>query len=118
MKAALLALAAAALLAGCATYGDRHGYGYPAGNVQYSTGAATVYGAPGYHGGPGYYGAAPYGAAPYGAPGYYGGVPQGTPRRAHRDRDRDGIPNRMDEDRDGDGVPNQYDARPNDPRYR
>jgi hypothetical protein len=38
-------------------------------------------------------------------------------RRAHGDRDHDGIANRYDRDRDGDGIPNAYDSRPNRPDY-
>jgi uncharacterized protein YceK len=92
MKALLLPLAACAVLAGCATYGDPYygGYSHPA----YTTGVVQTY--------PGYYGGAVYNTYPQ--------------QRTYRDRDRDGIPNRMDADRDNDGVPNQMDARPNNPR--
>ena len=95
---ALLALAAAAALAGCASYGDPYGYGYGYGGTYPSASMVYQSSSPGY----GYYG---------GYPGYaYPTV------RGQRDRDGDGIPNRLDVDRDGDGVPNELDRRPNNPR--
>jgi hypothetical protein len=102
----LLALAAVAALAGCATYGDPYGYGYghpvgvyPSASVTYQTGPAYGYGG--------------YSSYPTYPSTVYPAYPSG---RGMRDRDRDGIPNRVDRDRDGDGVPNRYDERPNNPR--
>lgn len=122
MKALLLPLAAVAL-AGCASYGDPYGYGYPASTyptypnayptTAYPGGAVypgTVHpGATVYQGTPGTVYSAPYGTY---------GYPQGGAVRGQRDRDGDGIPNRLDPDRDGDGVPNEQDAYPNNPRRR
>ena len=90
----LLPLAACAVLAGCATYGDPYGYGYgqPGYGYAYPSVSGSVY----YSNTPSY--------------------PHGYDNRQYRDRDRDGIPNRMDGDRDGDGVPNSMDRRPNNPR--
>ena len=101
----LLALAAVAALAGCATYGDPYGYGYPGG--VYPSASVTYQSGPAY----GYYGGYPsYPSYPtHVYPAYPGG-------RGMGDRDRDGIPNRLDRDRDGDGVPNRLDQRPNNPR--
>jgi hypothetical protein len=98
MKALLLPLAACAVLAGCATYGDPYGYGYgqPGYGYAYPSVSGSVY----YSNQPGY--------------GY--GYDNRYDNRQYRDRDRDGIPNRMDGDRDGDGIPNSMDRRPNNPR--
>lgn len=113
MKALLLPLAACAVLAGCATYGDPYyGHAYPAGAYP---GGAVVQTYPSYGAG------AVYQTHQYGGVTYSNSYPvyQTDPyARQYRDRDRDGIPNRMDNDRDGDGVPNAYDAYPGDPRRR
>lgn len=97
---ALLPLAACAVLAGCATYGDPYGQGYGYGNPGYGYAYPSVSGSVYYSNSPGYYGQGGY----------------GYDNRQYRDRDRDGIPNRMDGDRDGDGIPNSMDRRPNNPR--
>jgi hypothetical protein len=108
-----LALGALAVLAGCATYGDPYGYGYPVGaypsaGVVYQSGPAY-----GHYGGYSSYPAYPAAAYPsYPRSGY----PASPSQRGMRDRDGDGIPNRVDNDRDGDGVPNRFDSRPNNPR--
>lgn len=98
MKRLLLPIAACAVLAGCATYGDPYGHGYG-----YGYGYPSVSGSVYYSNVPDHRGY---------APGY------GYDGRQYRDRDRDGVPNRMDYDRDGDGVPNHMDSRPNNPRRR
>ena len=97
MKALLLPLAACAVLAGCASYGDPYGHGYGYGNQGYGYAYPAVSGSVYYSNTPG-----------------YGGY--GYDNRQYRDRDRDGIPNRMDADRDNDGIPNHMDRRPNNPR--
>ena len=113
MKALLIPLAAGAMLAGCATYGDPYGYGY---------GTTTAYPSVGVYPNTVYpntvYPNAVYPNTVYGN--VYGSYPAaptyGT--RGMRDRDGDGIPNRVDPDRDNDGIPNNLDAHPNNPRRR
>lgn len=99
----LIALLAAAGLAGCVAYPAPYG----SAGVYYND--SPSYG--GYYGG--YYGA-PY-VIDQGPIIIQG---RGGYARGMRDRDHDGIPNRYDRDRDGDGVPNRRDAFPNDPRRR
>jgi hypothetical protein len=104
MRALLLPLAACAVLAGCATYGDPY-YGY-GGHPQASVGIYSGY--------PGYYD--PYPSYPVYDRRTHDRDRDGIPNRVDPDRDNDGIPNRADRDRDNDGVPNRQDARPNNPR--
>lgn len=104
MKAFLLPLAAA-LLAGCAGYGDPHGYGQPA-NVQYQTGPVYTYGT--YPGNYGSYPAATYPGSPGSYPGSYGSHPYGGAYPSGT----------VQRDSDGDGTPDSQDSRPNNPYRR